>query len=112
MKNSSTIILSQWYRILKSLSLEVWVIPHVICTRWKAIYDMLNFAYQYRVTINKITSTDICDMKLRAYEIEAHKWETVQQLCDLLKVSNYYFFISQVLYHFIDFQRCNFVLLA
>ena len=73
---------------------------------------MLNFAYQYRVTINKIT--DICDMKLHvcAYKIEAHEWETVQQLCDLLKVSNYYFFISQILYHFIDFQRCNFVLLV
>ena len=84
------------------------MIPRDVRTRWNATYDMLDFAYQYRVAINKIT--DICDMKLRAYKIEAHEWETVRQLRDLLKVSNYYFFISQVLYHFIDFQRRNFVL--
>ena len=109
-KNSSMIILPQWYCILESLSLEAWVIPRDVCTRWNATYDMLDFAYQYRVAINKIT--DIRDMKLHAYKIEAHEWETVWQLRDLLKVSNYYFFISQVLYHFIDFQRHNFVLLA
>ena len=70
---------------------------------------MLNFAYLYRVGINKIM--DIHNMKLHAYEIEAHEWETVWQLHDLLKVNNNYFFISQVLYHVIDFQIHNFVLL-
>jgi hypothetical protein len=46
---------------------------------------MLDFAYQYRKAINKIT--DIRDMKLRDYEIEAHEWEIVRQLRDILKVS-------------------------
>ena len=48
---------------------------------------MLNFAYQYRKTINKIT--DIQDMKLYDYEIDAHEWEVVRQLHDLLKVSKH-----------------------
>ena len=109
MKNSSTIILPQWYHILKSLSLKAQVIPDDIRTHWNTTYNMLNFAYQYRVTINKIM--DIHNMKLHAYEVEAYEWETVQQLHDLLKVNNNYFFISQVLSHFINFQRHNFVLL-
>jgi hypothetical protein len=62
------------------------VLPRDVRTRWNATYDMLDFAYQYRKAINKIT--DIRDMKLRVYEIEAHKWEIIRQLRDLLKVSN------------------------
>ena len=86
-KNLSTIILPQWYRILESLSLKVRVIPRDVRTHWNTTNNMLDFAYLYRVTINKIM--DICDMKLHAYKIEAHEWETVRQLCDLLKVRNY-----------------------
>jgi hypothetical protein len=85
-KNSSTLALPQWYRILKDLSLEARMIPRDVRTRWNATYDMLDFAYQYRKAINKIT--DIRDMKLRDYEIEAHEWEVIRQLRDLLKVSN------------------------
>jgi len=48
---------------------------------------MLDFAYQYKTAINKIT--DIRDMKLRDYEIEASEWEIVRQLRDLLKVSTF-----------------------
>jgi hypothetical protein len=59
--------------------------PRDVRTRWNATYDMLDFAFQYRKAINKIT--DIRDMKLRDYEIEAHEWEVVRQLRNLLKVS-------------------------
>lgn len=59
--------------------------PRDVRTRWNATYDMLDFAYRYKKAINKIT--DIRDMKLRKYEIEANEWEVVRQLCDLLKVS-------------------------
>ena len=59
--------------------------PRDIRTRWNATYDMLDFAYQYKQAINKIT--DIREMKLREYEIEVHEWEVVRQLRDLLKVS-------------------------
>ena len=58
-KNSSTIILPQWYCILKSLSLKAQVIPHDIHTCWNATYNMLDFAYQYKKAINKITDTCI-----------------------------------------------------
>lgn len=91
-KNSSTIILPQWYRVLESLSLEARIIPRDVRTRWNATYDMLEFAYQYKKAINKIT--DIRDMKLRAYEINAHEWEIVRQLRDLLKVSKFSFLLA------------------
>jgi hypothetical protein len=61
------------------------VIPRDVRTRWNATYDMLDFAYQYRKAINKIT--EIRETKLRIYEIEAHEWEVVRQLRDVLKVT-------------------------
>jgi hypothetical protein len=85
-KNSSTIALPQWYCILEDLSLEAQVIPCDVRTHWNATYNMLDFAYQYRKVINKIT--DIWDMKLHVYEIEVHEWEMIRQLRDLLKVSS------------------------
>ncbi len=48
---------------------------------------MLNFAYQYKKAVNKIT--DIQEMKLHVYEIEVHEWEIIWQLSDLLKVSTF-----------------------
>jgi hypothetical protein len=45
---------------------------------------MLDFAYQHKKAINKIT--DMRDMKLRQYEIEKDEWEVIRQLHDLLKV--------------------------
>jgi hypothetical protein len=86
-KNSSTLTLPQWYWILEALSLDTQVMPHDVHTRWNATYDMLDFTYQYKQVINKIT--DICKMKLHEYKIEAHEWEVVQQLQDLLKVSTF-----------------------
>ena len=86
-KNSSTIALPQWYHILETLSLESQVIPWDICTHWNTTYDMLNFAYQYKKAVNKIT--DIQEMKLHVYEIEVHEWEIIWQLSDLLKVSTF-----------------------
>jgi hypothetical protein len=94
-KNSSTIALSQWFCILEDLKLEARVMPCDVRTRWNATYNMLNFTFQYRKAINKIT--DIRNMKLCDYKIEAHEWEVVQQLHDLLKVS--IFFVSYKLSH-------------
>jgi hypothetical protein len=45
---------------------------------------MLQFAYEYKDAINKIT--DMCKMKLRDYEIEPHEWDIVKQLRDILAV--------------------------
>jgi hypothetical protein len=46
---------------------------------------MLDKAYSLKAAVNNIT--EMCDMKLRQYKIEGHKWELLQQLRDLLKVS-------------------------
>ena len=47
------------------------MLPHDVRTRWNATYDMLQFAYEYKDAINKITNT--YKMKLRDYEIELHE---------------------------------------
>jgi hypothetical protein len=88
-KNSSTIALPQWFRILNDLSLDKRIIPRDVRTRWNSTYLMLDEAYKLKVAVNKIT--DMRDMKLRQYEIEGHEWELVRQLRDLLKVRVYLF---------------------
>jgi hypothetical protein len=80
------------------------MIPHDVCTRWNATYDMLDFAYEYKKAINKIT--DIRDMKLRAYEIELHEWKLVRQLRDILKVSKPPVLCNISAQLFTDFQGC------
>ena len=97
-KNSSTIALPQWHRIVENLGLEPCILPRDTRTRWNATYEMLNVAYQYKKAINKIT--DMRDMKLRQYEIEGHEWELVWQLRDLLKVTHaLLFFFLLYLFH-------------
>jgi hypothetical protein len=53
---------------------------------------MLAEAYKYKTAVNKIT--EMREMELCKYEIEAHEWEVIRQLCDLLKVSPFSLFTS------------------
>ena len=69
---------------MEELSLEPRMMPRDVRTRWNATYDMLQFAYEYKDAINKITDTR--EMKLRDYEIEPHEWDIVKQLRDILAV--------------------------
>ena len=85
-KNSSTVILPQWFETLKDLELDERVMPRDVRTRWNSTYDMLVFAYQYKDAINDITA--IREMKLRNYEIEPEEWEIIKQLRNVLKVSS------------------------
>lgn len=85
-KNSSTIILPQWFCVLEALALDERVMPRDVRTRWNSTYDMLSFAYEYKDAINDLT--DIREMKLRNYEIDEEEWEIVRQLRDVLKVSD------------------------
>ena len=85
-KNSSTVILPQWFETLKELELDERVMPRDVRTRWNSTYDMLVFAYQYKDAINDITA--IREMKLRNYEIEPEEWEIIKQLRNVLKVSS------------------------
>jgi hypothetical protein len=61
-KNSSTLTLLEWFRILDDLSLDACMILRDVRTCWNTTYDMLDFSYNYKEAINQIT--DRCEMKL------------------------------------------------
>jgi hypothetical protein len=84
MKNSSTIILPQWLKMLKDLGLSVRMMPRDVSTRWNSTFDMLNFALNYRLAIDSITSTR--ELNLRKYELQDDEWAIAENLRDILKV--------------------------
>ena len=83
-KNSTTIVLPQWFTVLQDLELTEHMMPHDITTQWNSTFDMLNFAVEHIAAINVITSD--CDMKLRQYELSEDEWDVACQLRDVLKV--------------------------
>lgn len=62
------------------------MMPRDVSTRWNSTFDMLNFALDYRVPIDEITSTR--DLNLRKYELRDEEWAIAQNLRDTLKVCN------------------------
>ena len=83
-KNSSTIILPQWLEMLENLDLRVRMMPRDVSTRWNSTYDMLDFALNYRLAIDSITSTR--ELSLRKYELQDDEWAVAENLRDTLKV--------------------------
>ncbi|KAF8805669.1 hypothetical protein BYT27DRAFT_7104063, partial [Phlegmacium glaucopus] len=83
-KNSSTIILPQWLAKLEDLGLKVCMMPRDVSTRWNSTFDMLDFALDYCVLIDAITSNR--DLDLRKYELEDDEWVVTKNLYDTLKV--------------------------
>jgi hypothetical protein len=77
-KNSSTLILPEWFWILDDLSLNARMMPCDIHTHWNTTYDMLEFTYEYKEAINQIT--DRHEMKLQDYKIKPHEWDIIKQL--------------------------------
>ena len=84
MKNSTTIILPQWFSILNDLELAEHMMPRDVSTCWNSTFDMLNFAIEHIAAINTITGDR--DMKLRQYELSEDDWNFARQLRDVLKV--------------------------
>ena len=84
-KNLSTLILPKWFLILSDLDLDPHMIPRDVRTRWNSMFDMLNFAVEYRDALDAITGDQ--DMKLRQYELSKEDWKVATQLRDVLKVS-------------------------
>ena len=94
-KNSTTIILPEWFAILDRMAatskskgktpLSKRMMPRDVTTRWNYTYEMLSFAYNYRDAYNELSSNR--DMKMQKYKIEDHEWEIVKQLANILKVS-------------------------
>jgi hypothetical protein len=87
MKNSTTIVLPQWFTVLQELGVPEQMMPRDVRTRWNSTFDMLDFAVEHLAAINIITSNR--DMKLRKYELSEDDWYMAIQLRDVLKVRDY-----------------------
>jgi hypothetical protein len=85
-KNSTTIILPEWYRILEELALKERIMPRDVSTRWNSTFDMLDFAIEYQRAIDAISGDR--DMKLRKFEMGKDEWELAIQLRNVLRVCN------------------------
>jgi hypothetical protein len=87
-KNLTTIILPQWFSVLRELEVAERMMPRDIRTRWNSTFDMLDFAVENIAAINNITSNH--DMKLRLYELSEDDWGIARQLRDVLKVHSFF----------------------
>jgi hypothetical protein len=58
-----------------------------VSTRWNSTFDMLDFAVNYRIPIDEITSSR--DLNLCKYELQDCKWAIAETLHDTLKVIYY-----------------------
>ena len=83
-KNSTTIILPQWFSILRDLETAERMMPRDVTTRWNSTFDMLDFAVDHVTAIDTITADR--DMKLRQYKLSEGDWAIARQLRDVLKV--------------------------
>ena len=82
--NSSTLLLPAWKATLSALDLAVRLMPRDVATRWNSTFDMLDFALEYRLGVDAMTSERKHD--LRKFELTAEEWEIARQLHDVLKV--------------------------
>ena len=83
-KNSTTIILPQWFAVLQDLELAEHMIPCDVTTQWNLTFDMLDFTIKHIAAIDAITSDHY--MKLRQYELSEDEQDVACQLQDVLKV--------------------------
>ncbi|PPQ81292.1 hypothetical protein CVT26_015194 [Gymnopilus dilepis] len=88
-KNSTTILLPEWFRILRSQRLSERMMPRDVSTRWNSTYDMLDFALKYRAAIDAMTATR--DLDLRKYELVSAEWRIAGELRDVLKDATLFF---------------------
>ena len=83
-KNSSTLINPEWFKILDRLDLSQRMIPRDVRTRWNSTYDMLKFTVDHRTAIDELTANQT--FELREYELNRDEWVLTAQLCKVLKV--------------------------
>ena len=60
------------------------MMPRDVATRWNSTFDMLDFAIDYRLAIDAVTSNR--DLSLRKYELADNEWAIATNLHDTLKV--------------------------
>ena len=83
-KNSTTVVLPQWFSVLRELNVTQKMIPCDVRTQWNSTFNMLDFAVKHITAINTITGDH--NMKLRQCEDD---WDMAHQLPDLLKVHSH-----------------------
>ncbi|KAJ3513591.1 hypothetical protein NLJ89_g2860 [Agrocybe chaxingu] len=83
-KNSTTVILPQWFLTLNELSLVPRMMPRDVSTRWNSTFDMVDFALDYKPAINAITAKR--EMKMRQYELDNKEWTIAKELRDILVI--------------------------
>ena len=86
LKNLTTILLPEWFRMLSTHHLAPCMMPRDVPTCWNSTYDMLEFAIQYCVAIDAMTA--VCDFNLRKYKLICLEWDTAMELQDILKVGS------------------------
>lgn len=84
MKNSTTLLLPQWYSTLASGGLPRRMMPRDVSTRWNSTFDMLHFALEHRSAIDTMTAKR--DLDLRKFELSPEEWDTAKELREVLKV--------------------------
>ena len=84
MKNSTTILLPEWYQMLTTQNLAHRIMLRDVSTRWNSTYEMLEFAINYRAAVDSMSAR--CDLNLRKYELEPMEWKIAGELRDVLKV--------------------------
>ena len=58
------------------------MMPRDVATCWNSTFDMLEFAIDYRLAIDAVTS--IRDLNLRKYELADNEWDIAMKLCNSL----------------------------
>ena len=66
--------------------------PRDVATQWNSTYDMLEFAINYQLAIDKITGDKSAN--LHKYELDDNEWTIAMQLHNILKVHNLWIFLS------------------
>jgi hypothetical protein len=85
LKNSTTILLPAWYKILAVHHLSPCMMPCDISTCWNSTFNMLEFTIKYRPAINAIMAAH--DFGLHQCELVPTEWKIAHELWDVLKVS-------------------------
>jgi hypothetical protein len=78
LKNLTTILLPAWYKTISAHSLPPCMMPQDMSTRWNSMFDMLDFALQYRAPINAMMAVHNFD--LRKYKLVSPEWKIATEL--------------------------------
>jgi len=86
LKNLTTILLPEWFRMLSTHHLLPCMMPWDVPTCWNSTYNMLKFAIWYCVAIDAMTA--VCDFNLWKYKLICLEWDTAMELQVILKVGS------------------------